>query len=404
MKLRDYPALYERFALTEAEGRVYRWLLNRWVLGKALNPKQQAQLAAWGERLEEGEIALRQGVPFAKGVINIVSSLNSTVKDELTIFIAEFYTKWADDIPGRKNFDNELPKVSRDFERLLAKYPLDSGEMADAFCLGIRQELNRIEDKATDRVPLSGPMPAGPTEVTAWFQSNEQAHVAAVVELLRGTLPAPLALEPSNSPYNRTLYFRHKIMATVRLYQYARELYEKNTPKPFARRPGLPSYYFSQPAALIVAQPTSKPAEASEPPTIEGQPESAMSGGKKRPAGTATGIRVAENIDAVFNWGFLTTHCDRLAKMLDLCPPNEDFEQVSNANTKIWALAKSIKGRGGQSYSAKTEASLARMLGARYGYTVSGKLTNVKENAELATSTIHLQDSIQRWKNNKEIS
>lgn len=122
---------------------------------------------------------------------------------------------------------------------------------------------------------------------------------------------------------------------------------------------------------------------------------------KKQQAGTPTGNRVDDNIDALFSWRFKTTHCDRLAKMVDLCPPIEAFEKVGHANTRIWAVVKTIK--SGKSYSSKTEAALARELGNRYGYVVSNKLSKVNENRELSGFLEHLKHHIAKWKEQGEI-
>jgi hypothetical protein len=198
----------------------------------------------------------RVDIARADSILNLVSTLDPAVKSELSTFIAEFYTIWANNIPGLLNFHDEAVKVGRTFRKLLTKCPDDAGEMADAFCLAIRQELTNIEDYATERPPPTGPVPDVPTELAAWFQAYEKDHIEAVVKLLRGALPSLTTPEKSNSPRSRTLYFRHKISATVRLYQYAREQYEKHTPKSFARRPNLPAYYFDPAPATVVVQPT----------------------------------------------------------------------------------------------------------------------------------------------------
>lgn len=125
---------------------------------------------------------------------------------------------------------------------------------------------------------------------------------------------------------------------------------------------------------------------------------------KRQQAGTPTENRVADNIDALFSWNFKTTHCDRLAKMVELHPPDEEFEKVGKANTKIWAVVKAIKtGRASSSYSSKTEAALAKALGKRYGYTVSSKLSKVNENTELLTSLEHLKHMIAVWREQGDI-
>jgi hypothetical protein len=200
----------------------------------------------------------RVDIARADSILNLVSTLNPAVKSELSIFIAEFYTMWANNIPGLLNFHDEAVKVGRTFRKLLTKYPDDAGELADAFCLAIRQELTNIEDYATERPLATGPVPDAPVEVAVWFQAIEQARVAAVVELLWGSLPALSVPEGSNPSCSRTLFFRHKLTATITLYQYARDCYEKHTPKSFARRPDLPSYYAAPPTSIVTSQPNAK--------------------------------------------------------------------------------------------------------------------------------------------------
>lgn len=122
--------------------------------------------------------------------------------------------------------------------------------------------------------------------------------------------------------------------------------------------------------------------------------------GKKPQAGTPTGVRSPESLDEFFTWKFNTTHCDRLAKMAELCPPDRDFDKVSNAHTKIWAVVKAIKSGG---YSSVSEGKLAKELGRRYGYMVANKLTNVSKNAELSDILTNLKHHITLWKDSGEL-
>lgn len=149
------------------------------------------------------------------------------------------------------------------------------------------------------------------------------------------------------------------------------------------------------PAALATLSTAAAPAEA---PKLNAQLDGVAN--KKPVAGTATGHCDPQDLDDCFSWRFKTSHCDRLAKMVDLCPPGQPFAAVGRPNTKIWAVVRAIKAGG---YSAKTGAALAKLLGLRYGYTVAGKLTNVKTNAELENALGYLNDTIRNWKESKEI-
>lgn len=117
-------------------------------------------------------------------------------------------------------------------------------------------------------------------------------------------------------------------------------------------------------------------------------------------AGTPTGTRDFSCLDYAFSCGFKTEHCDRLAQSLDLCPPDQTFERVNNAHTKIWVLVDAI--RSSESYSMLTANKLAKLLGKRYGYTVADKLTKKSENKDYHASIRLVCDSIKRMEKQGE--
>lgn len=120
-------------------------------------------------------------------------------------------------------------------------------------------------------------------------------------------------------------------------------------------------------------------------------------------AGQPTGVRDKRSIDDCFVFGFRTEHCDQLAEKLDLCPPDKSFELVDNANTKIWILVSAIIGSDKEeAYSLKNARKLTEILGRRYGYTVSLKLSNKNTNKEYETSLPLIKDAIERMKNKGE--
>ena len=180
----------------------------------------------------------------AEGIVGLVRTLNPDVKESITRFVAEFYTVWANGISGQLNFHDEAVKVGRTFKKLLDNNPDDEADLADAFCLAIRTEINRIEDEASNYIPSTGPLPDSPQEIAIWWAAQEQAQKDRAVGILWGTLPP---FEEASTARNRAAFFRHKLGAVIQVYQYARNFYEGHTPKQFSLRPNLPAFYTTAP-------------------------------------------------------------------------------------------------------------------------------------------------------------
>ena len=180
----------------------------------------------------------------AEGIVGLVRTLNPDVKESITRFVAEFYTVWANGISGQLNFHDEAVKVGRTFKKLLDNNPDDEADLADAFCLAIRTEINRIEDEASNYIPSTGPLPDSPQEIAIWWAAQEQAQKDRAVGILWGTLPP---FEEASTARNRAAFFRHKLGAAIQVYQYARNFYEGHTPKQFTLRPNLPAHYTTPP-------------------------------------------------------------------------------------------------------------------------------------------------------------
>ena len=164
-----------------------------------------------------------------------------------------FLDAWQDDRPGNKNYQNESMRLWREFNGLLHTFPSFTAELADAFAFDIRQELRRVEEKAINWQPYVHADEDGnlkdafsPAELAAWLTEQQDQHEEAVTELLHGPLPeVPTQDGVFNSARYRTLYYRHKIAATIDLYKGIVEVFKKNTPASFPQHRALPSYYFS---------------------------------------------------------------------------------------------------------------------------------------------------------------
>jgi hypothetical protein len=324
----------------------------------------------------------RVDIERAKAFVSLTEIDNDALKDALVTIVAAFLAKWSDDVPGKLDFNREALRVLRSFRGLSSTCQEDAGNLADAFCLAIRQELSRVEDKAINREVVTGAVPSTPSEVATWFAALEKAHTDAVVSLLWGDLPSITKSETNVSPRSRALYFRHKIRATVSLYHGIREVYEAHLPKAFGRRANLPAYYLEAPAV--------PPSPAQSATKIEQVHK------RIKEAGTPIeGERLPKSIDALFTYQFKTVDCDELARMLDLCPPEDEFERDSNANVKIWAVIKALSEGD---FLAVPDSEFAIALGKRYGYNVSAKLTKQRENKRFQSYRQHLTNTIRRWK------
>jgi hypothetical protein len=144
----------------------------------------------------------------------------------------------------------------------------------------------------------------------------------------------------------------------------------------------LPAYYLEAPAV--------PPSPAQSATKIEQVHK------RIKEAGTPIeGERLPKSIDALFTYQFKTVDCDELARMLDLCPPEDEFERDSNANVKIWAVIKALSEGD---FLAVPDSEFAIALGKRYGYNVSAKLTKQRENKRFQSYRQHLTNTIRRWK------
>lgn len=178
------------------------------------------------------------------------TALNEAYEWVVNLFLGD----WQGQRPNQINYHDAAIRVSKEFKQLLATFPSYASELSDAFALEIRQELNRMEDKAIELQPYvhvddNGEFkePFSPTELAAWMAERQRSRESAIVELLHGPLP-PSPTEARGvfeSARYKALGHRHKFDATIRLYQFVRECYEQHTPKQFALRPNLPAYYFS---------------------------------------------------------------------------------------------------------------------------------------------------------------
>jgi hypothetical protein len=122
-------------------------------------------------------------------------------------------------------------------------------------------------------------------------------------------------------------------------------------------------------------------------------------------AGRPTANRLDEDLTAYFSWGFNKSHCDKLAKMLSLCPPSEIFKEVKNAHSRIWVLADAIKNTDkSAALSAKPAHDLVEAFGKRYGYTVEGKLTKKAANQTYQDNLKLILDAIERMKKQGEFN
>ena len=324
----------------------------------------------------------RVDIARAEAIIRVAKIDNPTLNSEAIALVAEFLTTWSDDIPGRIDFDREVIRVFRAFRILASTHQHDASDLADALCLAIRQELARVEDTAINRKLTGGAVPTLPLEIAAWFAALEKAHTDAVVQLLWSELPPVAQGETNISSRSRTLYFRHKIKATASLYHCILEVYETLVPKGIARRSQLPTHYSKAPISL--------------PSSITSADEIEQVSKRTGNAGTPIkGERSARSIDALFTYQFRTNNCDDLARMLDLCPPEDKFEEVSSAHAKIWAVITVLDE---SDYLAVSKSELAISLGKRYGYNMSAKLTKQGQNKGFQAACKHLTSAIRRWK------
>ncbi|MBU6119492.1 hypothetical protein [Hymenobacter siberiensis] len=204
----------------------------------------------------------RVDIARAESIVGIVSTLNPDVKESITSFVAEFYTVWANGVLGQSNFHDEVVKVGRTFKKLLDNNPDDAADLADAFCLAIRLEIDRIEDEASNYIPSTAPLPDSPQEIAMWLAAQGQVRKDKAVEILWGILPP---FEEASTARNRAVYYRNKLGATIQLYQYARAFYEAHMPKQFAIRPNLPAYYT---APLAVGVQSISPNKSTTPATV----------------------------------------------------------------------------------------------------------------------------------------
>ena len=171
-----------------------------------------------------------------------------------------FLGDWQSQRPNQIDYHDAATRVSKEFKQMLATFPSYAGELSDAFALEVRQELNRMEDKAIGLQPYvhvdeNGALkePFSPTELAACLAERQHSREAAIIELLHGPLP-PSPTEARGvfeSARHKVLGHRHKFDATIRLYQLVRECYEQHTPKQFALRPNLPNYYLKAPTKQL---------------------------------------------------------------------------------------------------------------------------------------------------------
>ena len=185
---------------------------------------------------------------------------NASLYEAYEWVISLFLGDWQGQRPNQINHYDAATRVSKEFKQLLATFPSYASELSDAFALEIRQELNRMEDKAIELQPYvhvreNGELkePFSPTELAAWMAERQRSRESAIVELLHGPLPPSPTEARGVFELGRykALGHRHKFDATIRLYQFVRECYEQHTPKQFALRPNLPNYYFKAPAKQL---------------------------------------------------------------------------------------------------------------------------------------------------------
>jgi hypothetical protein len=348
---------------------------------------EAGEVIDWDERMraQQAENTIKYYAEVSALDLNNKSLINS-----YTNTFRELYSTWKKQNTQKLNFEKEIIRFSREFRKLINAFPDDAAELADAFCLNIRNIIDEISDTFRGRHTSSYKGPKTPqTDISApgateilnkWMAELRSEEEEAISELLYGphTILPPLEGETYTHAYKEALRkqaFRHQFHATISLYQYARELYEKHLPKQFARRVNLPAFYTVPPVAIVAQTSSQAPTfyNGNTADAINIQATESVGQGVLTEAlapRDLTDPRDPSNIDYLFAKPFTTELCDTLAEQVGLCPPNEVWRTPSFGKAKIWAIVSLLKQKG---LLKGNQAQTGKPLAKRYGFTVADR-------------------------------